>query len=360
MLETIREFALECLEQSGEGRAIHREHAEHYVAWKHRHVRDLNRLETELPTCAPRYAGRSIPARPSPGCTSSLTSGSGQRGMPSSDTGWMDCSARRAPRRPLRRACIPYSLPLCRQRFSGDDARCQALCDEHMALACELGDQDAQLMSLYLKGYLLGLRRDYQGAADAFAQSMAGARELGDRLHMSYSGCGFGFSLLLLQEPERAEAPLQIALQTFTEIPWPFGRTDALTGLGYVALARKQLQQARAWFAQAIAETEASGFRAELTDCLHGLAALALRGGDLLRAARLFGAAEELGTRFGLPCHNFHVVLLSERYLAALRQRSGPRCPAKGLARGAPDVHVRGAGLRAGQRRRTPVGLISP
>ena len=59
--------------------------------------------------------------------------------------------------------------------------------------------------------------------------------------------------------------------------------------------------QARAWLAQAIAEAEAIGFRAGLTDCLHGLAALALQEGDLLRAARLFGAAEELAIRFGSP-----------------------------------------------------------
>jgi hypothetical protein len=131
-------------------------------------------------------------------------------------------------------------------------------------------------------------------------------------------------SLLLLQEHDRAEAPLQMALQTFAEIHFPFGRIEALTALAYLALERKAPPQARAWLAQAMAEAEAIGFRSGLTDLLHGFAALALQGGDLLCAARLFGAAEKLSQRLGRQSHSPPLLMLNERYLTTLRQRVDP------------------------------------
>ena len=48
MLETVREFALECLEWSGEGPGIRRKHAVYYADWADRHFQQLNLLETEI------------------------------------------------------------------------------------------------------------------------------------------------------------------------------------------------------------------------------------------------------------------------------------------------------------------------
>jgi predicted ATPase/DNA-binding SARP family transcriptional activator len=324
MLETIREFALERLEQSGESATIHRRHAEHYVTWRDRHYNDLNLQETELANL------RAV-------MRWSIDSGEAEPGLKMVSYIWF-WSARNAEFRywldallssPGAQAHSPLRLEVLfnatlQAAIGRDDARCRAYRDEYLALACELGHQVGLSKALYLTGFLLDSKRDHQGAADAFAKGLEGARRLGDRLFMAYCGNSLGMSLLLLQEHDRAEAPLQMALQTFAEIHFPFGRIEALTALAYLALERKAPPQARAWLAQAMAEAEAIGFRSGLTDLLHGFAALALQGGDLLCAARLFGAAEKLSQRLGRQSHSPPLLMLNERYLTTLRQRVDP------------------------------------
>ena len=324
MLETVREFALECLEQSGESPAIHRQHADYYAAWQSRYFQDLYRLETELANL------RAV-------MRWSIDSGQAELGLTIVNHIWF-WTARNTEFRfwldgllgsPGAQAhsqarLMTFFIATLQAAISDDDSRCQALRDEYLALAYELGDQVHQLRSPYLTGYVLSGRRNHQGAADAFAEGLAGARKLGDRLSMAFCGIGLGISLLLLQEYDRAEASLQAALETFTEIAFVFGRIEALTALGYAALERKQPGQARTWLAQAIAEAEDIGFGSGLTDCLNGQAGIALQEGEPLRAARLYGTAEGLAIRFGSPTHEPVLRSFNERYLAALRLELDP------------------------------------
>jgi tetratricopeptide (TPR) repeat protein len=83
-------------------------------------------------------------------------------------------------------------------------------------------------------------------------------------------------------------------LQTF-ELIRPIGITQQLgavaaTGLGYLAAAEGDLDEARSWHAQALEHARASADAPVVAEALGGLADLALRAGDPERAAELLGA----------------------------------------------------------------------
>jgi hypothetical protein len=88
-----------------------------------------------------------------------------------------------------------------------------------------------------------------------------------------------------------------------------------------VALERQHLGQVRGPLAQAIEQTLAIGFQSQLPVCLNGLAGLAVLHGDLVRAARLYGAVEGLAERFGLFSRDPALRVFDEQHQADLRER---------------------------------------
>ena len=128
---------------AGKAPAIHRQHAEYYAAWKSRHFQDLNRLETELANlrAAMRWSIDSGQAEPGLTIVCHVWFWSARN---AEFRYWLDELLSSPGAQAHSRARMwPCSMPLCR-RSAGDDARCQALRDEHLALACELGDQAEQ------------------------------------------------------------------------------------------------------------------------------------------------------------------------------------------------------------------------
>jgi predicted ATPase len=328
MFETIREYALECLEQSGESPVVYRRHAAYYADWKDRYFQELNRLESEL---------ANLRAAMRPSMRPSIASGQAEPGLRiachvwfwSSRNAewryWMDALLRspgaQAPSKVRASAVFHASLQALLQ---GDYARCQVRRDEHRALAMALGDQAEQSCSLYLSGYLCMSRQDYEGAAQVFAEGLAWETQAGSPFMIAMFENGLGNNLLLLHDDDRAEAALQRALEGFAGIGFQFGAIETLTSLGYVALEKQEYGRAGELLAQAIEGAVAIGFHAGLPDCLKGLAGIAVQQGAPTRAARLYGAAQELSERFGSPSHEPPLRIIGDRYLAILRQGLAP------------------------------------
>jgi predicted ATPase/DNA-binding SARP family transcriptional activator len=324
MYETIREFALERLAESGEGQTIGRQHAEYYAGWKERYFQDLYRLEAELNNlrAAMRWSLETGQAGPGLQIATHVWFWS-SRG--SEWRYWLDALLRLPDvltPSPLRMSAL---FQTCIEAILQEDApRCRALRDEHLALAMELKHQSAQIASLYLSGYVCISQGDYDGAVAAFAEGLAKKTEIGDQAWMAFFGNGLGLSLFLLQEYDRAEAALQAALAAFERVKFRFGSIETLVALGYIALEKQEAGRARDLFHQAAEQSIAIGFESELPDCLNGLAGVALQESDLPRAAQLFSAAEGLAQRFGLRAHEPTLIHFNERNQAALRERLTP------------------------------------
>jgi predicted ATPase len=323
MYDTIREFALERLAESGESEAIGRKHATYYADWKGRYSPELYQLEAELANLRAAMRWSLDTGEASPGLRIAehvffWSSWSAEWRY------WLDALLR------LTDALAPSPMRLSAlfaatiQAVLLEDAmRGQALSDEHLALASALNDPSAQFMSFYLAGYVRIVQGDYRGAAATFAEGLAKASEIGNRAWVALSD-GIGLSLLLLGEYDRAEAALQAALTGYVQDGFRFGSIETLVALGYIALEKQEARRARDLFAQAAEQSLAIGFRSELPDCLNGLAGVAMHLQDLPRAARLFGVAEGLAQRFGLRAHEPTLIRFNERNQAALRQRLAP------------------------------------
>jgi tetratricopeptide (TPR) repeat protein len=238
---------------------------------------------------------------------------------------WLDELLRSTGAQPLTQARVALVFAAALQAlFQGDHTRCQALCDEHRALAEALDDPIEQSCSRYLAGYLCMARQDYEGAAQVFVAGLARVTPTGAPFMIAIFESGLGNNWLLLRDCDRAEAALHRALEAFSSIGFEFGAIEALTSLGYVALEKGECGRARELLVQAISQAKATGFRSGLPDCLNGLAGIAVQQGDLPRAARLYGAAQELAQRFGSPSHEPPLLVIKDRYLTLLRQGLAP------------------------------------
>jgi tetratricopeptide (TPR) repeat protein len=323
MYETIREFALERLAESGEGQAIGRQHAEYYAGWKGRYSQELYCLEAELDNlrAAMRWSLETGQAGPGLQIAEHVWFWSN---WSAEWRYWLDALLR-----------LPDALTSSPMRLSAlfaaaiqailleDAPRGQALSDEHLALANALNDQTAQFMSFYLSGYVRVVQEDFSGAAATFAEGLAKAAEAGNRAWVALSDA-LGKALFLLGEYDRAEAALHAALTGFAEDGFRFGSIETLVALGYIALEKQDAGRARRLFAQAAEQSITIGFRSELPDCLNGLAGVALQENDLRRAAQLYGAAEGLAQQFGLRAHEPTLIRFNERNQADLRERLVP------------------------------------
>jgi non-specific serine/threonine protein kinase len=321
MYETIREFALEQLAESGEGPTIGRQHAEYYANFNQRHFQELHQLEAELNNlrAAMRWSLDTGQAGPGLRIAEHMwfwSSWSAEWRY------WLDALVRLPDASILSPMRLSALFAATIQAILLEDApRGQALSDEHLALASALNDQNAQFMSFYLAGYVQIVQADYGGAAATFAEGLAKATAVGNRAWVALSD-GVGLSLLLLGEYDRAEAALQAALTGFAQDGFHFGSIETRVALGYLALEKQETSRASGLFAQAA--EQAIGFRSELPDCLNGLAGVALLENDLRRAAQLFGAAEGLAQRFGARSHEPPLIRFNERNQATLRQRMAP------------------------------------
>ena len=321
MFETVREFALDCLERSEESLLVHHKFVDHYIELVSKHFQHFNWLEKEISNL------RAV-------IRWSIDSGQLDYGFKIVCNNcfwgkrnhewqyWLE-EMLRAPGAQVvsetRRMIIFFAF--LQALFQRDFNRCQVLFDEHLILAKALQNNKAEIYSLYMSGYLCVTRQDYAGACVDFTKGKEKAEADRDLLMVAWHCSGLGLSAFLMHDVELAEDELQTALALFTRIGYLPGKINVLTNLGYLALEKQQMNKARQWFNQAIKEAGLIGEQTQLPDCLIGLAMIALQQEELLSARRLLAAAQILDERFGSAVFEPLRATITEHYLAVLHQR---------------------------------------
>jgi predicted ATPase/class 3 adenylate cyclase len=324
MLETIREYARECLALSDELDQIRRRHLDFFVALAEEAKTDLEvarRASTWLELLELEHDN----------CRAGLESARelGERRLElrlASALAWfwvarshLDEGRRRITEALARDPDAPGDLRGSTLRRSavmafkqGDFKTARALTEEAAAGDRVSGDMRGLGDSINLLGNLASAEGDYEQARSLHEQSKSIREEQGDETRLGRSLHLLG--LLALDQGDHAEAgrQLQASLALARKNEDEEQIANALTDLGFVSLGQARHEEARALFQASLRHCAELGWRETMDYCLVGLAGVCTAAGDLERGARLLGKADSLG-------EELHLKL--DSYAAAARER---------------------------------------
>jgi predicted ATPase/class 3 adenylate cyclase len=392
MLETIREFAVERLEALPEAAAIHREHAEFFLAlaeaanWDDVAARGeiLDRIDSDHANL--RQAIRYFEQQDAAGLLARvrLATALGYfwwiRGHLTEGRDVLERAiAAQGEVPPLDRAGATFEAAFLAEA-QGDLKRAYALQEETLALFRAAGDAVGIARALGALGQIARQRGDLAESRRRHQEALEEWRRAGDAVGTAGALLDLGLIRELEGDYARAEPELQESLRLFREVGDDLGQAHALNRLGLVATATGQLPLARARFSDSLRLWRALGNRQMLAADLHNLGEAHHLDGALDEAERLYREAlaifDDLGDLRGRGFSFYQLGLLAldrgdpagarQHLLDSLRLRwgAGLRASAaetlEALAEAEwrlGDDHLAAIALHAGERLRTESGL---
>jgi predicted ATPase/transcriptional regulator with XRE-family HTH domain len=182
------------------------------------------------------------------------------------------------------------------------------LLDEAIPLCQSMGDARGIGRTLWVRGAVAIWRGDYARARDLMEEDLAVAREAGDIIQEAGALFSLGCVAMELGELDRAEELLNHSLAIRLAHGREWGTGFPRFELGNVMLLRGELTRAGALYRQALVTWQASDDRSAMALAINGLSWIASALDNAERAARLSGVAaarrEESGT-IVLPPHRW-------------------------------------------------------
>jgi predicted ATPase/DNA-binding CsgD family transcriptional regulator len=338
MLETIREFAVERLEASGEAEMLRRRHARHYLAlveaaepafFGGESAMWLSRLEEEHDNL--RAALQGALARGETELALRLAGALAwfwyDHGHLSEGRRWLGAALAEAETAPLAvraKALIGAGGLAHRQH---DLLAALEHLEAGLHLSRELGDDWMSALALINLGLVAHDQGDYARARRLHDESLALCREAGNAWGVGTSLSNLAWAALFAGDLGRARAVAAEALALRRELGDTLGVAYTLYTLGRVSVEEGDYNRARVLLGESMVLLRELGERWGLAACLEALALAnaSPRGDDdgAARAARLWGSAEALRETLGAPLtaadRRVH-----ERHQAVARARLGP------------------------------------
>jgi predicted ATPase len=326
MLETIREYALERLEASGEVEEAQRKHAHYYLAlaepaqpqasgrWNEgewwwgftRIEREHDNLRAAL-----GWTVRNREVETGARLAIALWWFWLERGYLSDGRRWM--AALLAPDRVEGQSGeTPHALPALTKAYllhvagvlasaQGDYDHAAALYEEAMSVYREMGHNKGVGASLRALGIVAYERGDYDRAVRLHQQALALNREFGTTFGIAWSLRALADAVREQGDLSRARMLLEesLALSRDKEHAWNIART--LASLGSVECEVGEHAQASRLYEESLELARRMGVNHTILPCLEGVARVAVAQGRMERAARLWGAAAALREDMGWP-----------------------------------------------------------
>jgi predicted ATPase/tRNA A-37 threonylcarbamoyl transferase component Bud32 len=344
MLEVVRAYALEELEACSEAEAMHRLHAGYFlaIAEEAEHAllgersRWLDRLAVEHDNLwAALQWATECEAETALRLTGSLQVFWLIRGHLTEGREWSETAlekARDAPPTTARWKTL-FGVGRLAQR-QGDYRATRKFYDESLAMAREIGDRREIALSDWGLGALACLHGDLLASHAFLEESLTISRGLDDKEII-------GMALNVLGELERTEGNYDAARPLFEEalalrrqIGDKAGLCATLINLGAVAYFEGVDEGARSYYGEALAVGQELRHKSAVSHALDGVAALAIRHGDAERAAELAGAADRLHESIGFRDSVTVDRLFRDAYLAILRSATSDEAFAAAYERG--------------------------
>ncbi|MFN8637112.1 MAG: tetratricopeptide repeat protein [Chloroflexota bacterium] len=183
--------------------------------------------------------------------------------------------------------------------FLGQYDEAEALCTDGLRIARRVGSHRALNSVLMPTGDLAFCRGDYAGALVAFQENLKA-----NRAHVDPNAAGSmlqyaGIAARELGRLDEAEAWMTESVDIFSSLARNHGLAVAIRDLGLVHLYQGEMQRAAARLGESLRLSAQLGARWNLYECLYELANVAVTGDQPETAARLHGAAEELRASLG-------------------------------------------------------------
>jgi predicted ATPase/class 3 adenylate cyclase/Tfp pilus assembly protein PilF len=180
-------------------------------------------------------------------------------------------------------------------------AQAQSFFEASLALRREIGEQWGIASSLNNLGLVALQQGDYERAHAFFEENLNLRRALGDKRGLALALTNLGVVALYRGDYAQAAALCTEGLAFFRELGNKRGIAAALANLGRAALYQSDYARARALQTESLTLFQQLGDQGGIAECLEALAGAAGAQGQPLRAARLFGAAEALREKIGVP-----------------------------------------------------------
>ena len=204
--------------------------------------------------------------------------------------------------------------------FQTDYIRAKSLEEQGLKLFRELGNRWGICVTLAYLGMINTALGEYQQAEILLEQSLQLARQARDGNEIGHSLWILGLAAMAREDYGKATALLEESLAQYKEIKNYPGITFLLSDLGRVAKSKGDPQQMASFYKEVLALHWELGYQSDLAWDLEQLARAALVGQQPERAARLLGAAQALRESSGAAV--FHILLPDyESFLEALRPR---------------------------------------
>jgi predicted ATPase len=231
----------------------------------------------------------------------------------------------------------------------GDHERAELLAREALAEARQAQSEMAIAAALHSLGSALLDGGEYKSARDALEESLALRRARGDKRNVANSLATLGAAAFLEGSYRHATELLDESLALGRELGNLLLVATALASLGLVALFEDDYDRAEALAAEALTLSRDSGDKWTIGECLHILAGVAAAREQDLRADTLARAAESLHESIQAPPSRAEEAI-RDRFLAGAREQSGEESIDIGRAIGAtlaPDDAIEYALQRA-------------
>jgi predicted ATPase/DNA-binding XRE family transcriptional regulator len=334
MLEPVRQYALEKLEESEEAGEVRLRHARYYLALTeeaephikgHEQVTWLDRLEAENDNLRAAI-GRSLEAGDA---------------LTASRFGWAlgmywVMRARREEGRLLMeqtlaqgsdllarmRARVLFALALC-VNGSEEDERLMAISEESSTLFRRAGDRYGEACALLVLSFAALQLGELDRAERVLEEALEGFREHEDAWGSAHSLNHLAVASLRRDDYPRAAGYAEKALADTRRSGDRLGANVALHLLAQAAWASDEHERAAGYFREALVLASEAADKTSSAYCMQGLAAVAEAQGEPRRAARLLGAAEALLEAAGVPVYVTTDHDLHQRVASATHERLG-------------------------------------
>ena len=319
MLEPIRQYAREKLEESGEAGEIHERHAAFFLSLSERtrpHLRAARQVEW-LATLE-RENGNLRAAM-----TWTLAAGRVEEAArmgwslwafwwihnhQREGRRWMERVLDRGEGLPIRARARAVMAAEAMAYGQGDGEAVERHARELMDLSRQAGgDAHAEAYARAGFGLVATVRGDYEAAVEHLEKGLPLFRESGEEDGMAAQTHTWVGTVLLLQgADDRAKRRFEEGLAMGRRIGDRLAVCNALFNLAQLALSGEDHDLAALRFVEGIQPSEEMGDLGNIAHIMEGLAVMAGSRGEFGRSARLFGAAEGLIEEIGLRGHTYY------------------------------------------------------